>query len=69
MQIPKNLTNFANRITGSVKEIRKAKIEESDSDKLRIERELAYAKKIKKSNSRVRTLTERRKQLYQRRTR
>lgn len=69
MQIPKDFTNFANRVTNSIKESRKNRVEESDSDKLRIERELSYAKKIKQSNKRLRTLTERRKQIQQRRSR
>jgi hypothetical protein len=69
MQIPKDFTNFANRVTNSIKESRKTKSEESDSDKLRIERELAYAKKIKQSNKRLQALTERRKQIQSRRGR
>jgi hypothetical protein len=66
MEIPKAVTNLANNIVQRVKDYQKPK-EIATFDEQRLEREIAYAKRIRKVNPHLKASNNRRKQIQERR--
>ena len=68
MRIMQQVTNLANKVVGQVKESQHPK-DVPRYDEKRIEREVAYAKRIHRVNPKMKALEDRRMQIQKRRSR